>query len=63
MSLGLPGALTAARLMPRLFGIETWDPLSQGATIALRCAVAAAAAWIPTRRAMRVEPAFVLRTQ
>jgi ABC-type antimicrobial peptide transport system permease subunit len=64
MSLGLAGALTAARSMRGLlFGIEPWDPLSQGATIALLCAVAVAAAWIPTRRAMRVDPAIVLRTE
>jgi putative ABC transport system permease protein len=64
MSLGLAGALTAARsLRGLLFGIEPWDPLSQGVTIALLCAVAVAAAWIPTRRAMKVDPAFVLRTE
>jgi putative ABC transport system permease protein len=64
MSLGLAGALTAARSMRGLlFGIEPWDPLSQGVTIALLCAVAVAAAWIPARRAMRVDPATVLRTE
>jgi ABC-type antimicrobial peptide transport system permease subunit len=64
MSLGLAGALAAARSMRGLlFGIEPWDPLSQGVTIALLCAVAVAAAWIPTRRAMRVDPAMVLRTE
>ena len=64
MSLGLAGALTAARSMRGLlFGIEPWDPLSQGVTIALLCAVAVAAAWIPARRAMRVDPATVLRME
>jgi putative ABC transport system permease protein len=64
MTLGLAGALTTARSMRGLlFGIEPWDPLSQGVTIALLCAVAVAAAWIPTRRAMRVDPAIVLRTE
>jgi ABC-type antimicrobial peptide transport system permease subunit len=64
MSLGLAGALTAARSMRGLlFGIEPWDPLSQAVTIALLCAVAAAATWIPIRRAMRVDPAIVLRTE
>jgi putative ABC transport system permease protein len=64
MSLGLAGALTAARSMRGLlFEIEPWDPLSQGVTIALLCAVAVAAAWIPARRAMRVDPATVLRTE
>jgi ABC-type antimicrobial peptide transport system permease subunit len=64
MSLGLAGALTAARSMRGLlFGIEPWDPLSQGVTIAVLCAVAVAAAWIPARRAMRVDPATVLRME
>jgi putative ABC transport system permease protein len=64
VSLGLVGALTAARSMRSLlFGIEPWDPLSQMVTIALLGAVAVAAAWIPARRAMRVDPAMVLRME
>jgi putative ABC transport system permease protein len=64
VSLGLAGALTAARSMRSLlFGIEPWDPLSQVVTIALLGAVAVAAAWIPARRAMRVDPAMVLRME
>jgi len=64
LSLGLAGALTAAQSMRGLlFGIEPWDPLSQTVTIALLGAVAVAAAWIPARRAMRVDPAMVLRME
>jgi putative ABC transport system permease protein len=64
LSLGMAGALAAARSMRGLlFGIEPWDPLSQGVTIGLLCAVAVAAAWIPARRAMRVDPAAVLRME
>jgi putative ABC transport system permease protein len=64
VSLGLAGALATARSMRGLlFGIEPWDPLSQGVTIGLLCAVAVAAAWIPARRAMRVDPATVLRME
>ncbi len=64
ITLGLAGALTTARSMRNLlFGIEPWDPLSQTATIAVLGLVAVAAAWIPTRRAMRVDPAIVLRTE
>jgi putative ABC transport system permease protein len=64
VGLGLVGALIAARSMRSLlFGIEPWDPLSQMITIALLGAVAVAAAWIPARRAMRVDPATVLRME
>jgi putative ABC transport system permease protein len=64
ISLGLAGALTTARSMRGLlFGIEPWDPMSQTATVAALGLVAVAAAWIPTRRAMRVDPAIVLRTE
>ena len=64
MSLGMVGALAAARSMRSLlFGIEPWDPVSQGVTIVALVLVAVAAAWIPTRRAMRVDPAIVLRTE
>ena len=62
--LGLAGALTAAQSMRSLlFGIEPWDPLSQAVTIALLGVVAVAATWIPARRAMRVDPALVLRME
>lgn len=64
ISLGLAGALATARSMRGLlFGIEAWDPLSQTATIAALGLVAVAAAWIPARRAMRVDPALALRTE
>src|SRR5262245_7197323 len=64
VALGLAGALTTARSMRSLlFGIEPWDPLSQTATIAVLVLVAVVATWIPTRRAMQVDPAIVLRTE
>ena len=64
MSLGLAGALTAARSMRALlFGIEPWDPLSQTATVVVLGVVAVAAAWIPTRRAMRVDPLVAIREE
>ena len=63
-SLGLAGAyMTATSMRGLLFGITPWDPRSQAATIGLLTLVALAAAWIPARRAMRVDPATVLRTE
>ncbi len=62
ITLGLAGALVAAHSMRSLlFGIEPWDPISQALTIAVLGTVAIAAAWIPARRAMRVDPVLVLR--
>ena len=64
LALGVAGALMAARSMRSLLlGIEPWDPLSITVTIALLGVVAVAAAWIPARRAMRVDPAMVLRME
>lgn len=64
LTLGLAGALAAAQsLRSLLFGIEPWDPRSQVVTLALLGAVVVAAAWIPARRAMRVDPAIVLRME
>ena len=64
LSLGMAGALMAARSMRSLLlGIEPWDPMSLTVTVALLGVVAVAAAWIPARRAMRVDPAMVLRME
>jgi putative ABC transport system permease protein len=61
---GLAGAVTtAASMRGLLFGITPWDPLSQAVTVGLLAIVTLAAAWIPVRRAMRVDPAVVLRTE
>jgi putative ABC transport system permease protein len=62
VSVGLAGSLLAAQSMRSLlFAIEPWDPASQALTITVLCAVAISAAWIPARRAMRVDPVVVLR--
>jgi putative ABC transport system permease protein len=63
-AVGLAGAFaTAVSMRGLLFGITPWDPASQVFTIGLLAIVATAAAWIPVRRAMRVDPAAVLRNQ
>jgi predicted permease len=60
--LGLAGALAVTRgLGGLLHGVGAADPLSLAATAAVLGAAAVAAAWLPARRAVRVEPNRVLR--
>jgi putative ABC transport system permease protein len=62
--LGMAGSLAVARgLDSLLFGVGSRDPLTLGA-VALTVAVAGLlAAWIPARRAARVEPLELLRSE
>ena len=63
-SLGLAGGLAAAAAMRGLlFGITPSDPLSHAVTLIMLGTVAVAAACIPLRRAMRIDPAMVLRIE
>ncbi len=62
--LGLGGAWALSRVLrSRLFGVAPEDPASYGTAALLFAVVAAAACWIPTRRAMRVDPAVTLREE
>jgi ABC-type antimicrobial peptide transport system permease subunit len=64
ISLGLVGALTTATVMQGLlFGITPWDAMSQAITLVALGSVGIVSAWIPLRRAMRVDPAMLLRTE
>jgi predicted permease len=59
---GLPVAFAATQVTQRaLFGIASSDPVSYSAGAVLLVAVAAAAAWIPARRAARTDPMTTLR--
>jgi putative ABC transport system permease protein len=44
-----------------LFGVGAWDPITFCAIIILISSVAFLAAWLPARRAMRVDPIIALR--
>jgi predicted permease len=47
----------------RLYGVGAFDPVSLTAGLVLLTAVAVLAAWLPARRAARVDPVDILRTQ
>jgi len=60
--LGTALALAVTRLMSSLlYGIQPHDPVTYAAVLALLLAVAAIAAWLPARRATRVDPLVALR--
>ncbi len=62
VALGLAGAYAGARLLEtHLFGIRPTDPTTFITAAALFAVVSVAACVIPARRAMRVDPAQVLR--
>lgn len=62
--LGVGGALLAGRVLAGvLFGIRPWDPPSMVGAAAVLAAVATAAALIPARRALRVDPREALRAE
>src|SRR5262249_61759095 len=61
--LGLAAALSLARVMrTMLFQVRTTDPIVFAGIATLLLATAAVAAWIPARRAARLDPIATLRT-
>lgn len=62
IAIGLPSALALVHLIRAIFyGIEPHDPLTMVGTVVIMVAVAALAAWIPARRAARIDPMVALR--
>jgi len=62
LAVGVSAALVFARLLSNLlFGVGPADPLTFAAVAFLLAIVAFAASYIPTRRAMRVDPMVALR--
>lgn len=62
IGIGLATSLWAARFVaPLLFEVDARDPLTFVAAAAVLVAVGAVAAWLPARRATRLDPASVLR--
>ena len=64
VALGLAGAFAMSRLMTsQLYEVSATDPLTFGATAVSLATVALIAAWLPTRRATRVDPMVTLRSE
>jgi putative ABC transport system permease protein len=62
--LGLSGAALLTRFLEALlFGVRPLDPASFAAVTCLLLAIAFLACWLPTRRAMGVDPAVALRIE
>jgi ABC-type antimicrobial peptide transport system permease subunit len=62
--IGLAGALALSRVLRRmLFEVEPTDPLTFVAIAVLLAAVCLLASYLPTRRALRVDPLTALRSE
>jgi ABC-type antimicrobial peptide transport system permease subunit len=63
-ALGVAGALLATTyLKSLLYGVTPHDPITLAAGCAVLIAVALAAAWLPARRAVAVDPMAALRNE
>ncbi|HKV50096.1 MAG TPA: ABC transporter permease, partial [Gemmatimonadaceae bacterium] len=61
---GLAGAAVLTRVLGSLlFGVSPTDPLTLGGAAVVLIATAAAASWVPARRAAALEPSIALRVE
>lgn len=64
MAAGLSGAMGLTRVMSSLlFGVSATDAIAYSAVAAILAGVAMIAAWVPARRATRVDPMIALRDE
>jgi putative ABC transport system permease protein len=62
IALGTAASLWASRFVASLlYGFKPWDPLPFAAAALMLILVAAAAGWLPARRASRINPTILLR--
>ena len=60
--IGLPVALALVRLIRFfIYGVQPYDPLTLTSAAVLMITVAVLAAWIPARRAAKIDPMEALR--
>jgi putative ABC transport system permease protein len=61
VAIGVPVAILSTRLLSSLLiGVTATDPATYGAVTIVQTATTAVAAWIPARRAARVDPRITL---
>jgi len=61
-ALGLAAAVPLAGYLESvLFGVQAFDPMTLGGSGGVMLLAAALAAWVPARRATRVDPMLALR--
>ena len=64
IALGLAGAWASTRVLASfLFGLDATDPLTFAAVALLLFVVALLASYVPSRRALRVDPLDALRAE
>jgi ABC-type antimicrobial peptide transport system permease subunit len=61
---GLPLAFLSARVAEhQFFGVSAWDPWSCGLTLLIVFILTIGSAWIPARRACRLDPVTAMRLE
>jgi predicted permease len=64
LGIGIPAAIAASRLIKsELYGLKSDDPITLLVAVSIMAGIALLAAYLPARRASRVEPMAALRTE
>ena len=62
LAIGIPAALAGGYLLAhQLYGVKSYDPVILGLAVAVLAGCAIFAAWVPARRATKVDPIIALR--